>query len=255
MRLYQAASSFYSMIARLALVEAQVPFERVVVDIHRRRAQHHPDYVRLNPNMTVPTLVDGDRVLSDSHDILLFAFGKTKASLDAATARWVDAQYAFPIEDLTFAWLLGWNALARRGVPRGLASAEATLRRHAQEHPDLAAIYLQRADVFAARQRTFDAKAVAGLFEERRAQVLSLLDALDAELSDGRDVLVSGAYGPADVVWTVFLARLHWVKLAPEIAKRPSLARYAASMFARPSFEAADVWKRIKILPMLRQVL
>ena len=93
--------------------------------------------------MTVPTLVDGERVLADSRDILLFAFGQTRESLDAETVRWVAAQYAFPIEELTFAWLLGWNALARRAVPRSLVSAEAQLRTLAKEHPDLADAYLR----------------------------------------------------------------------------------------------------------------
>ena len=86
-----------------------------------------------------------------------------------------------------------------------------------------------RAEVFAARQRTFDAKAIAGLFDDRRKAALALLDTLDAVLADGRDTLAGRAYGPADVVWTVLLARLHWVKLAPEVARRTALARYSPS--------------------------
>ena len=255
MRLYHAASSYYSMIARLALVETKRSYEGVLVDIHRRLGQFDPGYVRLNPNMTVPTLVDGERVLADSRDILLFAFGKTDGTLDDETAQSVAAHYAFPIEELTFGWLLGWNALARRLVPKNLAKVEARLRGLAKEHAELTDLYLRRADVFGARRRTFDAKAVAGLLDERRRGALSLLDALKAMLSDGRETLIRPGYGPADVVWTVFLARLHWVKLAPEIARRAAVARYAATMFARPSFDDADVWRRMKLLPMLRRVL
>jgi tetrachloro-p-hydroquinone reductive dehalogenase len=128
LRLYHAASSYYSMIARLAFVERELTFEGMIVDIHRRRAHFEPSYVRLNPNMTVPTFVDGERVLSDSRDILLFAFDKTMETLDDDAARWLAAHYAFPIDELTFGWLLGWNALARYAVPRSLARAEARLR-------------------------------------------------------------------------------------------------------------------------------
>ena len=56
-------------------------------------------------------------------------------------------------------------------------------------------------------------------------------------------------------MWTVFLARVHWVRLGPEIARLPALARYTAAMFARPTFDEADVWRRIKILSMIRHVL
>lgn len=68
-RLYYTPSSYYSMIARLALAEGGVAHERVFVDIHVRMSQQQPDYVRLNPNMTVPTLVLADRVLDQSRDI------------------------------------------------------------------------------------------------------------------------------------------------------------------------------------------
>ena len=255
LRLYHAPSSYYSMIARLALVEGGRAYESIVVDIHRRKANLRPDYVRLNPNMTVPTLVEGDRVIADSRDIVLFAFGTAEDALDEATARWLAAQYAFPIEDLTFGALLSSNPLARVAVPRSLAGAEARLRRLAGDHPDLRDAYLRRADVFAARQRTFDPANVGRLFAERRAGALSLLDGLEDALSDGRSTIAPAAYGPADVAWTALLARLHWVKLAPEIARRPNVARYAAAMFARPSFERADVWLRLKLLPMLKQVL
>ncbi|MGH7040993.1 MAG: glutathione S-transferase family protein, partial [Acetobacteraceae bacterium] len=59
-RLYHTPSSYYSMIARLALAEGGVAWEPVFVDIHFRMSQQRPDYVRLNPGMTVPTLVLAD---------------------------------------------------------------------------------------------------------------------------------------------------------------------------------------------------
>jgi glutathione S-transferase len=63
------------MIARLALAEGGLAHERVFVDIHARMSQQGPDYVRLNPNMTVPTLVLADRILDQSRDIAAYALG------------------------------------------------------------------------------------------------------------------------------------------------------------------------------------
>jgi glutathione S-transferase len=253
-RLHHAASSYYSGIARLALVERGVPFESVAVDIHRRKQHLAPGYARLNPNLTVPTLEAPDRVLSESRDILLFAFGTTEAALDDATRMWLDRHYAFPIDELTFGWLLSWNPLLRRGVPRTLAATEEQLRRLATEHADLADVYGRRAEVFARRVETFDPEGVVALFGERKRAAFHLLDQLDELLRDGRETLVPSGYGPADVVWTVFLARLGFVRLDAEIARRPHLARYAKAVKARPSFREADVWDRLSPLKLLKQM-
>jgi glutathione S-transferase len=254
-RVYHAASSYYSMIARLALIEAGRPFTPVKLDIHRRMGQFEPDYVRLNPNMTVPTLVIEDGPLSDSRLILFHAFGRHEEQADDATRRLVALQYDFPIDELTFSWLLRWNPLARRFVPGKLAAAERRLRGLADSHPDLADLYRRRADVFAARHHTFDSQAVAALYESRRTAALSRLDSIASELSDGRTVLVPPSYGPADVVWTVFLARMRFIRLHAELARRPAVARYYAAMAERPSFKAADIWPSLNPLKLIRQML
>jgi tetrachloro-p-hydroquinone reductive dehalogenase len=253
--LHHSPSSYYSTIARLALVERRVPFTPVKVDIHRRMEQLAPDYARLNPNLTVPTLAVDGRVLSQSRDILLFAFGTAEAALDDATRGWVDRHYAFPIDELTFGWLLSWNPLARRAVPKTLAATEKRLRALAAEYPDLADVYGRRAEVFAGRVRTFDPEGVVAMFGERKRAALELLDALDGALADGRETLVPGGYGPADVVWTVFIARMGFVRFDGEVAARPNLARYARVVKARPSFREADVWDRLSPLKLLKQVL
>ena len=49
MILYSAPSSYYSMIGRLALKEAKVPFENQRMDIHLHKEQLAPWYVALNP--------------------------------------------------------------------------------------------------------------------------------------------------------------------------------------------------------------
>ncbi len=83
LRLYHAPSSFYSMITRLALAECGLAFEPVFVDIHFRMSRQQPDYVRLNPGMTVPTLVGPDFVLRDSRDMAEYAFGLSRSAIDA----------------------------------------------------------------------------------------------------------------------------------------------------------------------------
>jgi glutathione S-transferase len=254
-RLYHALSSYYSMIARLALIEGGIAYEPVVVDIHLKMVQQRPDYVRLNPNMTVPTLVLADRILDQSRDIAEYALGVSEATIDGDAKAWLDLHYGYPIEELTFGGLLARNPLARIMIPRRLESVRRRLLERAKQNPDLAKIYEERAAVFAGRIRAFDPAAVVQLSEKRRAEAIGFMDRLDKTLADGRGVLVPPAYGVADVVWTVFLARMEFVGMGAELLKRPALARYWRAMQARPSFAPADIWTKLHVFRLIGGML
>ena len=107
------------MIARLALAEGGIAHERVFVDIHFRLSQQQPDYVRLNPGMTVPTLVLADRILDQSRDIAEYALGSTP---DDETKAWLDLHCDCPIEELTFGRIVARNPLARIMIPKRLVA-------------------------------------------------------------------------------------------------------------------------------------
>ncbi len=254
-RLYHALSSYYSMIARLALVEGGIAYESVAIDIHLRMVQQQPDYVRLNPNMTVPTLVLPDRILDQSRDIAEHALGVGDATLDGDTKAWLDLHYGYPIEELTFGGLLARSPLARIMIPKRLESVRCRLLERAARNSDLAEIYEERAEVFAERVHTFDPAAVARLSGKRRAEAIGFMDRLEQTLHDGRAVLVPPAYGVADVVWTVFLARMEFVGLGAELQKRPALAGYWRAMQARPSFGAADIWTKLHVFRLIGGIL
>lgn len=251
--LYHAPSSYYSMIARLALAEAGVAARMATLDIHRRMEQLQPGYVALNPHMTVPTLVLPDRVLADSRDILTWAFGEAACSGAAGEA--IARHYRFPIEDLTMSWLMGWNPAARRMLPRKLQAAQRQLLALAARHPELATVYRRRAEVFAERSRTFRPAGLTELFARRRAEAEEHLDWMERTLADGRPFLASAAFGPADVVWVVFLGRLRFIRQGAAIGRRPGVRRYEAAMRVRPAYGAADVWTRVRWLRLLRQVI
>jgi glutathione S-transferase len=243
-RLYHAPSSYYSMIARLALAEGGMACESVFVDIHARLEQQHPDYVRLNPNMTVPTLALPDRVLADSRDIAAYALGAEAAAPDEETRAWLEWHDALPIEELTFGRLLARNAVARVMIPKALERARRNLLAQAARTPELAPLYAARAELFARRIRTFDPDAAIGLARLRSAQAVELCERMQRALDDGRATLAPAGYGLADTVLTVFLARLELVGLGEEAASRPALARYWRAMRLRPSFAEADIWTR-----------
>lgn len=241
--MYHAPSSYYSMIARLALREKKLAFMSSKLDIHRKMQQLSPAYVRINPHMTVPTLVIAQEaapalVLADSRDILDHAFGGKLTDAEP----WVQQMYAQPVEELTMGWIMSWNPVARQVFPLRVKQVHQKLLGYAESHPDLAAAYLQRAAVFERRLRTFQPNSCKALFAQSLQHAGQLLDALDTALQDGRSVLVPPQYSPADVAATVLLARLHFVGQSAQIARRKALHAYDLRMRARPSFRAADIW-------------
>ena len=89
----------------------------------------------------------------------------------------------------------------------------------------------------------------------RRAEAVTLLDRLDRHLADGRQWIVAPVYSAADVVWTVFLARMQFTGLLQEVLRRPALSRYWSAMQERPSFVEADVWTKLHLGRLLRAIL
>ena len=255
LRLYHAPSSYYSMIARFALAERGLAFTPVFVDIHARMSQQAPDYVRLNPHMTVPTLIGAGFDLYESRAIALYAFGLDEAGLDAETRGWLDLHYGYPIEELTFGRLLTRNPLAGFLFPKRLDAARQKLLKLADANPDLAGLYRERADVFAHRVLAFDPHLVRALGVRRQSEAIGFLDRLEAALGDGRAWLVTSGFGVADIVWIVFLARMQFTGLGAEIDQRPKLARYWHAAEARRSFAAADIWTRLHLGRLIAGIL
>lgn len=63
--LYDFPNSPYCQRVRILLAEKGLSYERIPVNI-KTGEQNHPDYLKLNPNGKVPTLVDRDVVVFDS---------------------------------------------------------------------------------------------------------------------------------------------------------------------------------------------
>lgn len=64
--LYNAAHSTCSQKVRICLAEKGLAFEDIKLDLGKAKEHLRPEYLRLNPNGVVPTLVDGDDVIIDS---------------------------------------------------------------------------------------------------------------------------------------------------------------------------------------------
>lgn len=70
----------------LFLEEAGLPYEAIPVDT-RKGDQHKPDYLAINPNAKVPSIVDGEATVFDSGAILLYLGEKTGKFMPADTPK------------------------------------------------------------------------------------------------------------------------------------------------------------------------
>jgi glutathione S-transferase len=64
--LYNAPHSTCSQKVRLCLAEKKLPFDEIKLDLGAGKDHLKPDYLKLNPNGVVPTLVDDGRPITDS---------------------------------------------------------------------------------------------------------------------------------------------------------------------------------------------
>jgi tetrachloro-p-hydroquinone reductive dehalogenase len=235
--LYHFPMSICSMKVRLCLAELAVPYEERIVDIGLALENLEPWYVRLNPRGVVPTLCDGERIVTDSAKIIHYLADRSGGGLPqnphqrAEVERWVKIADAFPLHAISY---------SRGGIPRGKELLESRLARIIQNkarYPDLA-------DTYAALYDRVSALRDASINSEGTKAALAELDvvfsSLDTFLSS-EPFIGSKTYSIADVIWTVTLARLDMLKLGDLFSGFPSLSAYYERMVERPSFDLARI--------------
>ena len=71
LKLYHGTTSVCAAKVRLVLYEKGMSFESELLNL-QQGDQHKPDYLKLNPKAVVPTLVDGERVITESSVIMFY---------------------------------------------------------------------------------------------------------------------------------------------------------------------------------------
>ena len=259
LELFHAAPSYYSMVARLALAEAQIPYTSRLLDIHLAKQQFSPAYRQLNPHMTVPTLRGPDLLLTDSSDILRFAaehaatpWADADRSLQDSIQAVVDGHYAISIETLTFSKLLAtkpWLQPLITKVLSGLVEKLAHQQGHSEAETEaLRAKAQQNRERLAALTGTPAAQTLGAM----RAQVITYLNSLPGPQGSGW--LFGERLSRADVVTAVLCARL---AMAGELdlLQRPDLLHWWQRIQQRPAFAEANIWSRFQRRAFLAAVL
>lgn len=226
--LYHGETSVCASKARIALAEKALDWDSRLIDL-RRGDQHAPEYLALNPNAVVPTLVHDGRVLIESTVIVEYlddAF-PSPALMPVEPFRRAQARlWMKKIDDLHAACSTLTFAIAFR----------ATLLRMGPEARD--AHFARIPDpAYRERQRL---SVELGLDAPHVAQAARLHDRFIGDMERALQSsrwLAGDGYSLADVVATPYVHRAELLGMDGLWAARPHVAEWLSCVRARPSFE------------------
>ncbi len=257
--LFAFPPSHCSQKVRLALAEKRVAYTNRFVDIEMRFQNFEPEYLRLNPRGVVPTLLHGDRVVTDSAKIIRYiddAFDGPSLSPQSEIERkrmeeWIDLQDRLQIRELTFGNMKGAMGFMLRKVSMPMRKRK--LLRLRSENPDLAEIYdFKIEDLRQWRTSIASPQEIA----EARDEMSVALGRVEVRLGES-PYLAGESYSLADLAWTCIFARLKMLGLADSFwgpERLPRIRAYYERLRSRPSFDKAGVWERAPT-PQIRRSL
>jgi glutathione S-transferase len=232
LRLYNAPHSTCSQKVRICLAEKSLPFEDIRLDLGKNKDQLKPEYLRLNPNGVVPTLVDNGNVIIDSSVICEYLDEKYPAPkltpddvVDRAKMRaWMRYLEEVPtaavrVPSFNMGFLPRFAGLDRTRFEAEQADIR-PIRKHFYRR--MGTTGFKRADVEAALE-----------------QIANTCARMDAALADG-PWLMGAQYTLADIVVTPSIDRMADLGFAGIwTGKYPRMTDWYARMQARPAFQKA----------------
>ena len=254
LELLNAASSYYSMVARLALVEADIPFYNHMLDIHFAKQQLSDRYRELNPQMTVPTLRAENLLLTSSKDILQWAacqagssWMDSDLSLTLLINELVSNHYLISIEDLTFGKWLSSNKLLAFVFPRMLASIVKRLENQLESVDSLSPVDIialkNKAQLNRSRLAYFTEGSQKQKLEDMRLKWSNYLHTIP--LIESNQFIFGDRFSSIDVVLAVLFARLTMIN-ETSLIDRPDLQNWWGRVQLRGSLRVADLWMRMQ---------
>lgn len=255
MILYNASSSYFSMISRYALLESGVSYENRRLDIHIAKEQLSSWYRAINPQMTVPSLVDSQQSWLNSRDILNFAVLRAGAQwLDSDKDRVppiqqiINRHYQLSIERLTFCKALESIVPLRPLMPKILRSTIKLLQKQLSEqsHPINKEAIEAKIALNTERLLFFTDGDLLEKLSHQRQSVVQFLE----KLPNPQSFLFGEQISSADIVTVVLFARLQMIK-EYDLVANPLLRGWFERMQKTPLYKKADIWTHFKFWRIL----
>lgn len=231
LKLYHSSTSVCAIKARTTLEEKELAWESELLDL-QRGDQHQPEYLRLNPNAVVPTLVHDGRVLIESTLIIEYldeAFPDLPLMPRDAYRRAQARLWMKKIDDYLHAATstVTFAAAFRRHF---LKLAPGELQARLARIPDPAYRERQRLSIELGLQAPHVAPALRH-FDRYFGE-------MEEALADG-PYLVGQAYTLADAAATPYVNRAELLCMEALWQQRPRLRDWLERIRARPSFGRA----------------
>jgi glutathione S-transferase len=231
LKLYNAPHSTCSQKVRICLHEKALPFEDIRLDLGKGKDQLKPEYLKLNPNGVVPTLVDDSDVIVDSSVICEYLdekYPSPKLTPDDAARR---AQMR--------AWMRYFEEVPTVAV-RVPSFNMGFLPRFAGLSEEQ--FQAEQSDIRPVRKHFYRRMGTKGF---KRADVEAALEQIDSTCArmekalDNGPWLMGDQYTIADIVVTPSIDRMNdlgYGNIWDE--KYPGVAAWYAQIRARPAFQA-----------------
>jgi glutathione S-transferase len=246
LELYHNDMSTCSQKVRLCLAEKGLDWTDHHLDL-RAGDQHRPDYLGLNPNGVVPTLVDDGEVIIEStlineylDDMCPQPALRPADALSTARMRLWTKQLD---EGLHAETGVMSNAIAFRF--QKLAKGEAFANKLVEGIPDKAKRERYRSVVF---------EGVASpLFEKSITRFRKLLDDMDAALAE-HTWLAGDSFSLADIGLSPYITRMDHLGLSRMWDDQPRIEDWYGRITSRPAYETAFVkWFDDKYLALMKE--
>lgn len=239
--LYNNVYSVCSMKARLSLEEKGLEWTSHEIDIVKALDQFQPWYIEMNARAVVPTLKAGDKVVTNSAQIIRFVSdlpgGKslmpTSESARQAVNEWIDRGDSVNLQTFSYA-----NHPSFEQSEAILNARIARAFEYSEQYPKLADRYLDAAR----RVLSYKKRESKDEVEKIEKTALRHVDDLEKQLATS-EYVVGDSYSLADVIWTVLLARFDLLK-KPQLLgaeAHPRVTAYYERVKARPTFASANV--------------
>jgi glutathione S-transferase len=226
--------SWYSICSEKVLVclfEKELPFSGHHVDLFQFD-QVRPEYKAVNPNGTVPTLIDRGRTVFEStiiNEYLEDAYPEPRLTPEDASAR-ADMRYLVQrFQDIVFpaAGMLSQVHFIAAELRRRWSQDELENRIRQKVGEDRVARQLR------AVREGFSAVDIQGA----ETRIAGVLDTVEKQLSDGREWLV-GEFSLADVAAAPNIYRLTIIGRHHMLVSRKHVAKWSEQLLSRTSVRA-----------------
>jgi glutathione S-transferase len=234
--LHDAANSPAGRRVRIMLLEKGQTFEIRWLNL-ALLDQKRPDYLALNPNGLVPTLLHEGRVLFDStviNEYLEEIFpvprlvpGEPWGRADMRMCVAFELELAKPFRDAVY------ETHARRRIADSGLTVEALAA--ATEERGAALVHRQRSE------RLLTTPSDPQRLQESYALLIERLEWLERRLGDGRPWLLGDRFTLADITVAPRLALFPLIGMADVPRTHPCIGAYLQRMGERPSFRQSDL--------------